>query len=234
MSKALVKYILHREKLFKTFMSKMLSQETNDVLNEIAKDNEVFVLSGIIRDFLTGNTDNIRDIDFVIRKRIKINLPISFLRKFVININSFGGLKLKSDVLTIDVWYMDDSWGLKKKKLNSTPNALIDTVFFNFSNIIFDYKNEKFIFGDFFLRFLESHIMDIVYDENPNIPLCIINTLYYKRKYDYKISKRLSSWILFHFDRSYDFYNVQLAHFGKVLYSNKEINTFIGQLKKYV
>ena len=74
----------------------ILDDESWKILLSLAAHEQVYVLSGVIRDFLTGEYNGARDFDCVLVhgniKNIKI---IQFLRKSERKVNSFGGVKIK-------------------------------------------------------------------------------------------------------------------------------------------
>lgn len=222
-------------KSFKFFLkSIVLDKETWNVLQEISKEEDVFIFSGIIRDFLSGEFDGVRDFDCVLKKketahRIAI---VKYMRSSQsYRINSFGGMKIQRDRnLLIDVWYLEDTWGVKNKGIKPSPNALIETAFFNFSAIVYDFSAEKFIYSDHFCRFLKYKMMDVVYGENPNIPLCMVNIMRYWDLYRFSISLNLISWIKDHYNDRLNLEKVQRMHYGKVLYSEEKIKLFLKYL----
>lgn len=169
--------IIAQEPAFYYFVKTFILDEDGwQALNILSNHDHVYVLSGVIRDFLTGNYDGSRDFDIVLRHGNFRDYEIMrFLRKSERNKNSFGGVKIRHFNEIVDIWKMSDTWGLKKQNLELTPESLINTVFFNFSAIVYDFNNRKFIFDDRFCRFLQTHTMDVVYPENPNIPLCLAN-----------------------------------------------------------
>lgn len=58
--------IQHQAKSFKYFLRNIvLDQLSYEVLELIARQNDVFIFSGVIRDFLTGNYEFSRDFDCV-------------------------------------------------------------------------------------------------------------------------------------------------------------------------
>ena len=100
--------------------------------------------------------------------------------------------------------------------------------------------NEKsFYYTEDFLRFLKDKRMDVVFEKNPNYKLCIVNTLYYSDKYHLEITEKLKKYIveLYH-NNDKDFVQVQLRHFGKIIYSNDIIEhrvetIFYSRKRKY-
>ena len=209
----------------KTFI---LDEDSWKALEVLTNHDQVYVLSGVIRDFLTGEYNGARDFDIVLQHgNFKDYDILRFLRKSERSKNSFGGVKIKHYNEVVDIWRMADTWGLKRQNLKLTPESLINTVFFNFSAIVYDLNNRKFIFDDRFCRFLQTKTMDIVYPDNPNIPLCLVNIHHYWERYSYRVSERMARWIKAHYNEKYDLEAVQQRHFGTVLYSNEIIKNNI-------
>lgn len=198
-------------------------------LEEMAKSrHKVYIFSGVIRDFFLNIDDISRDVDIVLSGKTLDNVLTDGLKA----INQFGGAKVQKNGLTIDVWCLPRTWGIRKKKVHSTPDELIMTSFFNFSSIVYDYKKNKFIVGDAFLEFMNNHTLDYVYPDNPYPDLCVVNTMYYSQKMNCGISERLKHWIhqhevgtMFH-----DYEGVQRKHFGRVLYDNQMVENFIKSI----
>ena len=198
-------------------------------LDELAKSRQkVYIFSGVIRDFFLDIDDIPRDVDIVLSGKSIDNILSDGLKV----INQFGGAKVQKNGLTIDVWCLPFTWGIRRKKVRSTPEELILTSFFNFSSIVYDYKNNQFIVGDAFLDFMNNRTLDYVYPDNPYPDLCVVNTMYYSQKMNCGISERLKCWIYQH-DVStlfHDYEGVQKKHFGKVLYDNQMVEKFIKSI----
>lgn len=211
----------------------VLDEEGWKTLNNLTSNDHVYILSGIIRDFLTGDFGGARDFDCVLlRGNIKNSEVIHYLRGSTYSFNSFGGLKIRRPREIIDIWRMADTWGIRKQGLETTPEALLKSVFFNFSAIVYDFNNKKFIFDECFCHFLANNTMDVVYSENPNIPLCLVNVLFYKKKYGYNVSPKLRRWIKMHYNPSIDFIKIQKKHFGTKIFDNDYIQEFFYRLTK--
>ena len=136
------------------------------------------------------------------------------------------------------MWSLQNTWGIVMDNKSLSPESLLETSFFNFSAIVYDYNNEIFIVGKPFLKFLNTHILDIVYEKNPKPELCIVNTLYYREKFGFEIGEKLSKWLVreYYSNPQLEYNIIQQNHFGKILYSKRKIINFINQLenKKYV
>lgn len=208
----------------KTFL---LDADSWKLLMLISKQTDVYIFSGVIRNFLLGYFEN-RDLDIVIRDIDDITIPRKYLSRIELKRNNFGGYKLKIGMLNVDVWGMEETWGLKYSNRKSTPQNLIKTAFFNFSSIVYDFNEETFIYGISFLKFYETKSMDVLFQYNPNKPLCILNTMYYAKKYSFSIKYMLCQWIVDNYEESMNFKEVQQNHFGKILFSSQIIKAFVG------
>lgn len=199
---------------------------TGNFFDYLAAYTDIYVFSGLIRNFLNGYLDN-RDVDIVLDGRI--DLPYDLLHDCTVSINKFGGVKiLTDDGYTIDIWYLDDTWGLKKqfnKKRN--PHSLITTAFFNFSSILYDYNRNKFVISDEYCEFALEKVMNVVYPDNPSVERCIVNTMYYSDSYEYSIGASLRKWIVKHYDENMSFRDAQISRFGEEIMDKHIIKSFV-------
>ena len=201
-------------------------------LDFMSKSSDVYIFSGVIRDYFFEKKNTCpRDLDVVVGNGKLESIPTNYMRQVKYSVNQFGGVKLKDKDKTIDVWKLKDTWGIKMKKTEATPQERVNTAFFNVSAIAFDYGREKFIVSDAFKSFMNTRILDVVYEDNPFPDLCVVNYLYYSRKLNCKMSDRLSSWILNHYHKNHDYSSVQIKHFGIIKYSNTEIEQFVSSLR---
>lgn len=222
-----------KSKEFKKYLSVFYGKtRIMEKLDFMSKSSDVYIFSGVIRDFFfEKKSSHPRDLDVVVGNGKLESIPIDYLRQVEYSVNQFGGVKLKEKDKTVDVWQLKDTWGIKMKKAEVTPQELVNTAFFNVSAIAFDYGREKFIVSDAFKSFFDTRILDVVYEDNPFPDLCVVNSLYYSRKLHCKLSERLSSWLLNHYQKGYDYTYIQMKHFGAIKYSNSEIGEFISKLK---
>lgn len=232
------------EPAFSTYFNQILGysdlQEDFEALTKIA---DIYLFSGIIRDFFTGNIYRERDLDIVVdfTEMTSTMSARSFLCHYAgIRRNSFGGFKImtnnKKGVKAIDIWQLSDTKYIKDNGLPETVDSLLESPFFNFSAIVYDCTNKKFIFTDKFVEFCNTNSMEVVNSENPNSPLCVVNSIYYSLMYGFKIGKTLKQWIVDHYNVLYNYEETQRKHFGMVFYDNDTILRFIDTLntKKYI
>lgn len=226
-SENIKQHIKGKEKSFYFFIKNILDKESFSILESIAKETDVFIFSGVIRNFFIQKDMEFRDVDIVIRKNKQIEKTArDFITKLEIKKNSFGGYKIKINNMNVDVWYLQNTWGIKEEKQPPTSESLIKSSFFNFSAITFDFNKKEFLFLDDFCDFLENKYLDVVYGKNPNIPLCIVNSIYYSEKFNLKLGNNLSNWIVRNYSSEYDYDTAQLKHFGEIKYDKNQIASF--------
>lgn len=205
----------------------VLNREAWTVLNLISEQTKVYVFSGIIRNFFLGYPE-VRDFDIVV-SRNRISIPKEYISSIHVEKNSFGGRKYLIGNLKIDFWFLQDTWGIREEKKKANVNALINSAFFNFSAVAYDFNNRKFVYSEDFRKFLSLKVLDVVYEKNPNVPLCIVNSLYYSIQYELPLGKKLAMWIVEHYQSEFDYGPVQEQHWGKVAFGNEAIEDFYFQ-----
>lgn len=224
-SKEIVK--VFEPSFFDHLKMKVLGRISLEILDLIMQQSDVYVFSGVIRDYFLHRDQTVRDVDIVLARNINW-LPIfrKYYHLMQITKNSFGGYKVHVDSLTIDLWMLETTWGIVHEKYRLTPQNLIRTAFFNFSAILYSIRDRQFYVHRSFISFLHNRVLDIVYQVNPNIPLCIVNSLYYSTSLKLDLSIALKRWIVEHFDVQLDYESTQQKHWHKILYTNDEIFVF--------
>lgn len=230
---SLNKYIIQEQAAsFKIYIDSILySNNVFDLVNNVADQVQTYVFSGLIRNFLLGYLDN-RDVDIVVFDSQDIKLPISLLRNVSIRKNKFNGYKIEAKHLTIDIWDIKNTWGILEENWEASADSLINSSFFNFSSILYDYNHGQFLVSNYFCKFLSTHIMEVVYEKNPRIQTCIVNALYYADKYEFIIGRSLREWVVRHYDQNLDYRAAQLSRFNQVLYSDNLIDGFVDICKR--
>ena len=211
---------------FDEFLKTSLGDYIYGILEKISTRTELYIFSGIIRNYFIKETD-IRDIDLVLDTEINL---LDFFSKNAIRRNSFGGYKIHIKNIIIDLWYTKDTWAYNYQKTFNfdLSKNIPTTAFFNFSSITYFFNNKKFYFTKHFLRFLRDKKIDVVYKPNQNYDLCIINSCYYSKKYNFKLSKNLINYLNYlKSEKQHNYEEVQLKHFGEIKYTDVEIEKFL-------
>lgn len=204
----------------------------NEALEALSKKTEVYVFSGVIRNFFLKKSE-FRDLDLVLKDEVNVEQVFEYadhIRK-----NSFGGYKIGIGELNIDVWYLKDTWALNyQKSLGFDLEKYVpSTAFFNFSAVIYSYRQKEFFYTKYFLNFLKYKKIDVVYKPNLNYNLCIVSTIYYSHKYKLVISNKLLKFITYlHRAGNQEYSEVQIKHFGKIVFSDEYLNEEITKMNE--
>lgn len=227
------KEIRESNDLFNIFFVENISYSIQKFILNLRRQTDVYLFSGIIRDyFLFKNNELfIRDIDLVIKNNVVLD---KLLRDTDAKKNSFGGYKFVIDDISIDIWTVEKTWGLKYYPSLFPTDLyanLLKTTFFSFSSILYHFNKNKFIYDVNFKRFLRDKELRLVLPENPYPELCIVNTRYYSETRKLKLNKNIISYIQKHKHIS-SFEHVQKKHFGKVIYTNNDMQIWIKRQLK--
>ncbi|NGM62690.1 hypothetical protein G5B30_12265 [Sphingobacterium sp. SGG-5] len=227
------------EDKFVKYLHSKLDDKVLDFVEVLNAELDLLVFSGVIRDFALKHNGELRDLDLVAKRNFhQLEKLIKKFDGIKFSKNSFGGYKLKISNICVDIWNAEDTWALKEQKIQNCifmEEDLPYSCFFNFSSIVFDIKRNKFIKSKKFNEFLKNKTLDIVLEDNPYPELCIINTFYYKDKYDLRISANLKKYL------KANFYNIpqdkyekiQIKHFNKVIYSHDMLKNRVNKLGKH-
>lgn len=215
---------------FLHYLYENTDSEVRFFLQNISRVADIYIFSGVIRNFFINPKFKIRDLDLVF-KTDNITAVRNIVNLFNFSLNSFGGFKIKINNLSIDFWNIEDTWAFNKKSVFTVLHkelVLPESSFFNFSSIVFDLKQKEFIVSESFVDFLKRKEIDLVLEENPYPVLCIVNTIYYSNTYQLKISKRLRRYFISNFKNYHpnDFEQAQLKHFKQVIYPYGMLNTY--------
>ena len=225
-----IQFINSQKDNFLQYLCESIDIEAKFFLDEISKISEIYVFSGVIRNYFINHKGKIRDLDIVF-KTSNIHELSLLLDNYSFKINSFGGYKIEIGSLNIDFWDIDKTWGLNNSNLYLDLDKqyfLPETSFFNFSSVIFDYQKRDFIVSKEFVKFLKKRELDYVLEDNPLPILCLVNILFYSIKYNLTISKRLKKYFIKNFNKysESDFNNIQLKHFKEIIYSYEVLRAY--------
>lgn len=214
---------------FKEYLRQNIGEKNFDLLEKFSKDVDIFIFSGVIKDYILDNQRTPRDIDFTFRGKLSKRWKKIAKDNFDIIENKFGGFKLSAhDSIDCDVWEINKTYGISKTHIRKRPNDLLNSVFFNFTSIVYDYNSEKFIYDLNFLDFLQSRKIEIVNEENPDTELCFVNIYHYFKQYGLELGLSVMEWAKDNFEEYLWFDVVQQRHFHSQLYSHIELLNFIS------
>lgn len=233
-----IEYLNKEKNNFRQYLYQNIDSEAKLFLDQIAEISDTYIFSGVIRDYFIKYRGTIRDLDIVFKTENDDQLN-KILSTYKYKINSFGGYKIEIGDLNIDFWSIDNTWALNISKLYldlDKYRLLPKTSFFNFSSIIFDLKKSNFIASTDFFNFLKNRKIDYVLEENPLPILCIVNSIYYSRKYNLKISNRLKKYYVRRFENysEKEYNEIQLKHFNEVLFPFELLKVYNQIFKKNI
>lgn len=227
-----IKQIVKDQELsFYLYLNSIIPDELTKFLKKATEQVDIYVFSGVIRNYFL-NKHEIRDLDFVVEDVSKI---IQLIGDYDFRKNSFGGYKIKIGELNVDLWETKNTWAFKYQNQIEYQlfRVIPNTSFFNFSSVIYHLNSKEFIFNDDFLNFLKTKELEVSFFPNPNYQLCVINTIYYSEKYKLTIGKNLKDFLVKYSKKmGSNFPDVQIKHFGKVMYSQKELEDKINLVIK--
>ena len=196
----------------------------------LEKAGNIYLIGGVLREFRDrGDIIELRDIDIIIDIRNK-DYWKKTIDNFQYTLNNFGGYKLACSGLVVDIWPLNETWAYRNKIINCKPEEyvehLTDTVFLNVDAIVYDF-NKDIWYDERYLKAMESGILDIVLEENPQVSLNIIRAMVLKKRYSMTYSQKLRSAIRQKAKMDKDFtshlMNIQKTRYKKEILSNEEI-----------
>lgn len=221
---------LDNEEFMLYLCSDVLDAVSVDALYMLLEKSDVYVFSGVIRDYFLRRGSQHRDLDLVLEHNVDWrDIYKKCAGHISVKTNSYGGLKVHTGSLTIDIWTMGHTWGLMRKGIRLTPQNLVRTAFFNFSAIVYSIRRRRFYVHHSFAEFLNNREIGVQYKDNPNVPLCILNALHYKDLLKMPLTAELKRWVSVHYSIFDDYETPQLSHWGAVKYDNRDIRLFVSQ-----
>lgn len=200
------------------------------LINELIKENRVFVIGGFVRDYLYGHPYNFRDVDVVVdtdnallEQTIFKNIPKSKIVK-----NRFNGYKLILKNLTVDIWSIKETWAIKNGYFKE--NELLDTVYLNVDAYAFDLSNKCYY--DNCDKRIQPKEIDLCFDINPNEELNLARSFVLSKKYSLNLSDNIKKKILNLMkdkDKLQRFLSSQIDHYGKIEIDLNELNHIAAQ-----
>lgn len=216
---------------FKSHIEKTLDKDVFELIDKLSKTTQVYIFSGIIRNYFLKIRDY-RDVDVFIDGVVDIE---SLVKGYNYYINSFGGYKISIDNTNVDLWFLKDTWALKNSQSVldfELAKYIPNTAFFNFSSISFSFNEDKFYYTNHFASFVQNKEINLVFKPNANYALCVVNSFYYSDKFKLRLANKLKKHLRFlHKSNANNYEETQLKHFGKVYYTNEDINKKIEELE---
>lgn len=209
------------EEMFPVHFSRFFTTaEEIEFIDGLKTSTELFVFSGVLRDFLLQYNKEIpRDYDFVVSDLNHETLKI--IKKYLIRQNQFNGFKCKINDKDVDIWPLQDTWALKKYKSLYSQDYLPNTSFFNITAAAYSLSNNKLIIHSSFKNFLEDkkhRKLDIVFEDNPYPALCVVKSLELMDKFSLCPSEKLLTYLI-RYSKAFsehDYVSIQMKHYESI------------------
>lgn len=222
-----------KNKTFKEYFHTIINRRVEEFINELDLHHTTYLFSGILRNYFLNIYEQPRDLDIVISRKNSYSDLIRILNDYGdYKLNAFGGFKINIKGLSIDIWYIEDTWAIKHKlvKIGNKPieKSVLESTFFNFSSILYDFNNNKFIYDNSFENFYKTKTIDIVLEKNLNELLCLINIIYYAEKFKLNLSDKVKDYFAKRFlnYNEEEYYEIQIKHFKSIYYKYSFIKDF--------
>lgn len=197
------------------------------MLNEILNCANVYLFGGAVRNYLDDDFENVRDLDFVVDfKKNSHSIDRFFIKSTKFKKNIFGGYKILSNDICIDMWEMKDTWAFRENKICRSVYNLTKSVFLNIDGIVYSMNNGNYI-NDCNQKYFEirkKNILDTVLEENPCVELNLLRALVLCKKYNMEFSDDLKKiFNIYSYSENFMDYlmYLQLKHYGKQVLSSQ-------------
>lgn len=228
-------------KTFKEYFHTIINSRVEAFIIELNEHHITYLFSGILRNYFLNVYEKPRDLDIVISRKTTFSNLINILDNYgKYQLNAFGGFKINIKGLSIDIWHIEDTWAIKNNFIEigneSMEKSVLKSTFFNFSSILYNFKEEKFIYNRIFKDFYKTKTIDIVLEENLSELLCLINIIYYAEKFELNLSNKTKQYFINGFDNytKQNFDDIQLKHFNSIKYDYSLLYNFYKNLKHYL
>ncbi len=139
-----------------------------DLIADAMPDGDVYLFGGILRDLaLLGRKGFNSDIDLVVEGDWSHFVP--YLESLKAHKNKFGGYRLMIGGWPVDIWNAEETWAIKHGLVEyKGVGSLTDTTVLNWDAILMNWRTKNFICRKNYFEDINSRVLDIVLDKNPN------------------------------------------------------------------
>lgn len=186
-----------RKRLGRFLDSKIYARdEIGGLIREIEPLGSVLIFGGMLRDLsLLGIAGFASDVDLVVRTNDAEGLD-RILATYRSEKNRFGGYRIQLEKWQVDLWTFESTWAFKEELvIPKGRRDLCKTTFFDWDAIAFDVSDAKFFSVDGYIERINSQIIDINFESNPNPLGNVVKAFRFREKYDAQWSNRLSRYI---------------------------------------
>lgn len=165
-----------------------------EMFKKLENAGNIYLIGGVLREFLDHRRImNLRDIDIIIDVKNDL-LWKNILNQYMKRRNRFGGYKLESCGLVIDIWAIEDTWAYRSGTIQCNPqdyfSLLPETVFLNLDSIVYDWDKSVWL-NKRYEDAMRTKVLDVVLANNPQLQLNIMRALVLKNRYKMTFSNEL-------------------------------------------
>lgn len=196
------------------------------ILKTILAGGDVIILGDAVREPFDATNIEIAvamaDPDFY--RDLEKTYPLTF--------NKFGGFKIKTDAFSADIWSFYDTFAWHDVERFPFPSSsnLINTVFYNYDGIMYDWSTSRFI-TTHYDQLLLTQELDIVYEKTPFPVDEIARGIVIAKREGFDFSQKLKTFIKLQVDRKIvtpeKLYEYQIHHYGEEICSLQEFKDAI-------
>lgn len=162
-----------------------------DFFKHLESNYRLILFGGSVRDYIIFKEEcKIRDLDFVIFGLKNSTMLEEMIKKnfnaFVCSYNQFGGVKVKTNGITLDCWRLEDTYAFRKKKVKMCVENLLDTPMLNIDRYAYDMSAMQYISGCN-MNLLPSEVDFNLYDDDL-LEINLVRAIIYSKKYHLKLS----------------------------------------------
>lgn len=180
-----------------SFLARPEYASVRALLADISTIGPVAIFGGFLRDLARHGIGGFNsDLDVV----IDCESAASVLRRLGtvrFNHTGMGGIRILGNRLQVDLWTLQDTWAIKNGIVGGSRLAdLVHTTFFDCDAVIYQLSSRDIVCADSYFAALQSGVIDINIETNPNPLSMAIRTLRFLKRRQLKISDRLGRYLL--------------------------------------
>jgi hypothetical protein len=190
-----------------------------DLIFEIFIYGTAYVVGGFFRDFL--NNQRSRDVDIIVDIKDKNILLLDIVKalNYPFETNRHGGIKLKLNRVTVDLWDLENNWAFKEQlvKLNEEDklNSIAKGCFFNYDSLVINLHNFSYNLR-YYNEFKNKQVLDILLMKpsyknlNPTTEANILRAIFIKNKFKIEFTENTLIYLIYKLGSIRDSYQDEL------------------------
>lgn len=206
-------------------------------LDEVTAIGRAAIFGGMLRDIsIMGNLGFDSDVDIVVEVDGTVELQ-KLAERYSAKRNNFGGFRIRLRKWQLDVWPVEETWARANGHIdNLSIENIYRTTFFDWDAIAFDLQNRSFFAIENYIERINSRVLDINLQPNPNQIGNAIRALRYCEKFDAALTRTMAEYV---FDALQNFDAKKLVEyensaFEKPVLTKEIAERFIHDLGKYL